>query len=59
MVIWVFLHEYISKKKSIIFAAYKDKDDKDKDEFIGPKEFVSHLMMIQIKDILIEVQILI
>ena len=30
---------------------HKDKDkDKDKDEFIGPKEFVSHLMMTQTKD---------
>ena len=29
----------------------KDKDkDKDKDVFIGPKEFVSHMMMTQTKD---------
>ena len=28
-----------------------DKDkDKDKDVFIGPKEFVSHMMMTQTKD---------
>ena len=28
----------------------KPKDDKDKDAFIGPKEFVLHMMMTQIKD---------
>ena len=28
----------------------KDKEDKDKDVFIGPKEFVSHMMMTQTKD---------
>ena len=34
-------------------VTYKDKEkdrDKDKDAFIGPKEFVSHMMMTQRKD---------
>ena len=32
---------------SVIFGLDKDKD---KDVFIGPKEFVSHMMMTQTKD---------
>ena len=32
----------------IIYSKDKDKD-KDKDVFIGPKEFVSHMMMTQTK----------
>ena len=33
------------------YQYFKDKDkDKDKDVFIGPKKFVSHMMMTQTKD---------
>ena len=36
--------------KGVGAGNYKDKDkDKDKDVFIGPKEFVSHMMMTQTK----------
>ena len=40
-----------TKSLTQIAKHHKDKDkNKDKDVFIGPKEFVSHIMMTQTKD---------
>ena len=43
--IYIYLHFFGLSK----YKCHKDKD-KDKDVFIGPKEFVSHMMMTQTKD---------